>query len=71
MATFGDCVPVESCSADKDRLANSGRAILLTAHAIEIADVSIWSYKYYNKNHTAFFLTPQKDGAAVTAAVSF
>jgi hypothetical protein len=71
MSTYGDCFPAEECAAEKERTANTGRALYMVAHAIEIADVSIWSYKYYNRHSTAFLLTPKKDGAAVTASISF
>lgn len=70
-SAFGDCVPAEACSDEKDQRMNAGKAVLITSRIIQVADLSIWSYNYYKKHRATVFLLPGKDHINLTAALTF
>lgn len=72
LSVLGDCKPQDSsCEKQRDQRANTATAIWTISRVAQVADLSIWSYRYYNKFHSNAYLIPTKNGASLVAYISF
>ena len=69
---FGDCAPQDStCKDQRTQKTNAATAVWAVSRLVQVSDLSIWSYKYYNRFNSSAYFTPTKAGVALNLVMSF
>jgi len=72
LSVLGDCRPQDTaCEDHRTQRADVATALWTASKIVQVTDLSVWSYKYYNKFHSTTFLAPSKSGLTLVTSISF